>query len=97
MNEVWYRNLFKNDYTGLNKKIGVGLEKEQQMVIPALRKIMARSAIFESYTSQYKLLEAQQIKPSDFEQKLASLPESSLIEGYAILEPIQNEAEKVTI
>ncbi len=97
INESWYsENWLAKTFTtsGLNKNLGIGLEKEKQMLIPALRKIIARGSIFESYLSQYQLLEAQQIKPSDFERKLASLPESSLIEGYAILEPIQNEVEK---
>jgi hypothetical protein len=91
MNEFWYTSWFKNDNFGLNKKIGFGLEKEKQILIPALRKLIARSSIFESYTAQYELLEAQQIKPSDFEQQLADLPESSLIEGYLILEPTKRK------
>lgn len=89
--------IFTDEKSGLNKNVGSGLKKEKQMLIPALRKIIARGSIFESYLLQYELLEAQQIKPFDFEQKLASLPESSLVEGYAILEPIQNEVEKVMI
>ena len=89
--------IFLDEKSGLNKNIGIGIEQEKQMVIPALRKIIARSSIFESCLSQYELLDAQQIKPSSFEQKLASLPESSLVEGYAILEPIHNEVEIVKI
>jgi hypothetical protein len=87
MNEAWYSSWFKNEYSGLNKNKGIGLEKEKQMLIPALRKLVARSSVFESYTAQYEILEAQKAKPSDFEQQLADLPESSLIEGYLILEP----------
>lgn len=86
--------IFSDTTSGLNKNLGIGLEKEKHMLIPALRKIIARGSIFESYLSQYELLEVQQLKPSDFERKLASLPESSLIDGYAILEPVQNEVEK---
>jgi hypothetical protein len=52
-----------------------------------LKKTCARSSVFESYTAQYEILEAQKAKPSDFEQQLADLPESLLIEGYLILEP----------
>jgi hypothetical protein len=97
MNEFWYTSWFKDDNFGLNKKIGVGLEKEKQILIPALRKLIARSSIFESYTAQYELLEAQQIKPSDFEQQLADLSESSLIEGYLILEPTQEKAIEAVV
>ncbi len=100
INESWYsENWLAKTFTtsGLNKNLGIGLEKEKQMLIPALRKIIARGSIFESYLSQYQLLEAQQIKPSDFERKLASLPESSLIEGYAILEPIQNKSREISL
>ena len=97
INESWYsENWLAKTFTtsGLNRNLGIGLEKEKQMLIPALRKIIARGSIFESYLSQYELLEVQQLKPSDFERKLASLPESSLIDGYGILEPVQNEVEK---
>ena len=80
-------NIFSDETSGLNKNIGIGIEKEKQIIIPSLRKMIARSSVFEGYSSQYEMLEAQQLKPSDFEQKLASLPESSLNEGYIILEP----------
>lgn len=83
--------IFSDDQSGLNKNIGVGIEKERQILVPALRKIVARSSVFESYLTQYKILEDQKIKPSEFAQKLANLPESSLIEGYLILEPTQQE------
>lgn len=64
-------------------------ERTQQMLIPALRKLIARGAVLEGYVAQYELLEEQQMKPSEFELKLANLPESSLINGYLILEPIR--------
>lgn len=76
-----------NNCQGLNQNIGVGLEKEQKMLIPALRKLIARSAVFEGYVAQYEFLEEQQIKPSEFEGKLADLPQSESVEGYLILEP----------
>ncbi|MEB3281900.1 MAG: hypothetical protein VKK42_23560 [Lyngbya sp.] len=72
---------------GLNKNIGVGLEKEKTLVIPALRKLMARSEVFEGYVSQYELLKHYQMKPSEFEKGVAALPESSAVNGYFILEP----------
>ncbi|MGK7895270.1 MAG: hypothetical protein AB4372_17020 [Xenococcus sp. (in: cyanobacteria)] len=90
-------NIFSDDKSGLNKNIGVGIEKERQILIPALRKIVARSSVFESYLTQYKILKAQKIKPSDFEQKLANLPESSLIDGYLVLEPTQQEALELAV
>ena len=83
--------IFSDDKSGINKNIGIGIEKERQILIPALRKIIARSSVFESYLTQYEMLEAQQIKPSDFEHKLSLLSESSLNEGYLILEPAQQE------
>ena len=90
-------NIFSDDKYGLNKNIGVGIEKERQILVPALRKIVARSSVFESYLTQYKILKDQNIKPSDFEQKLANLPESSLTEGYLILEPIQKETLELIV
>ena len=72
---------------GLNKNIGIGLEKEKTLVIPALRKLMARSEVFEGYVSQYELLKNYQMKPSEFEKEVAALPESSAVGGHFILEP----------
>jgi hypothetical protein len=72
---------------GLNQNIGIGLEKEKTLVIPALRKLMARSEVFEGYVSQYELLKNYQMKPSEFEKGVAALPESSAVDGYFILEP----------
>ncbi|HEY9768057.1 MAG TPA: hypothetical protein V6C71_06050 [Coleofasciculaceae cyanobacterium] len=97
MNEVWYCSWLKNNYSGLNKNKGIGIEREKKIIIPSLRKLIARSSIFESYTAQYELLEAQQIKPSDLEQQVANLPESSLVEGYLILESTQKEVVEVAV
>jgi hypothetical protein len=89
INEAWYsKGWFSGGGSGLNQDVGIGLEKEQKMLVPALRKLIARSEVFEGYVAQYELFEEQQMKPSEFEYKLASLPESSSIDGYLILEPI---------
>lgn len=93
MNEAWYGNWLKNNCSGLNKNKGIGINKEKKIIIPALRKLIARSQVFEGYTAQYELLEAQLVKPSDFEQQLANLPESSFVEGYLILESTEKLVE----
>lgn len=88
INETWYsKGWFSGSGSGLNQNVGIGLEKEQQILIPALRKLIARASIFEGYVAQYELFEEQQMKPSEFEDKLASLPETSSVHGYIILEP----------
>lgn len=98
ISEFWYsQGWFKNDDSGLNKNIGIGLDKEKQILIPALKKLVARSNVFEDYVSQYQLFEAQKIKPSNFEHKLNNLPESELVEGYLILEPIKKEVWATTL
>jgi hypothetical protein len=56
-------------------------------VIPALRKLIARSSVFEGYVAQYELLEGQKMIPSEFEHQLAQLPGADAIEGYLVLEP----------
>lgn len=96
INEPWYsKGWFAGKGSGLNQNVGIGLEKEQTMLIPALKKLMARGEVFEGYVVQYELLEEQQLKPSEFEHQLAALPESSLVEGYVILEPSKT-ASKVS-
>jgi hypothetical protein len=91
INETWYsKSWLSSNGSGLNKNVGIGLQKEQQMLIPALRKLVARGSVFDGYVTQYKLLEKQQMKPSEFEEELASVPESSLVDGYVILEPSES-------
>lgn len=75
--------------SGLNKNVGVGLEKEQTMIVPSLRKLVARSNVFEGYVAQYNLLVALDLTPTQLEQKIAALPESSAIDGFFILEPAE--------
>lgn len=90
IDEAWYpknKGLFNKGGSGLNRNIGIGLEKEQKMLIPALRKLIARSKVIEGYMAQYELLENEKMKPSDFENKITKIPESSAVNGYLILEP----------
>lgn len=88
INETWYsKGWFSIGGSGLSQNVGIGLEKEQKMLIPSLRKLVARGSIFEGYVAQYELLEEQQMRPSELEHELASLPESSLVNGYVILKP----------
>jgi hypothetical protein len=90
INEAWYsKGWFSGGGSGLNQNVGIGLDKEQKMLIPALRKLVARGAVFEGYVAQYKLLEQQRMKLSEFEYKVDNLLESSSVDGYLILEPIQ--------
>lgn len=91
MNETWYSQAWPinlgNLGSGLSRNVGLGLDQEKQVVIPTLRKLLARSAVFEGYVAQYEFLEAQQLRPSALEAQLLSLPESATIEGYVVLEP----------
>lgn len=83
------------DATGLNRNIGVGMQKEQEVIIPTLRKLVARNQVFDGYLSQYQALETYNMKPSEFEQKKAELPASSAVNGYFILEPEKKAKEPV--
>ncbi len=92
LDETWYSKGWKpikHSGSGLNKNVGVGLEKEQTMVIPSLKKLIARSNVFEGYVDQYHLLAAQNATPTEFEQKIRAVSESSTLDGYIILEPAQ--------
>lgn len=98
LDEPWYAKGWvpmMHGGSGLNRNIGMGLEKEQTMVMPSLRKLVARSNVFEGYTSQYDLLIAQNLTPSGFEQKMAAISEASTVEGYYILEPAELPPEQV--
>lgn len=95
INESWYfKGWFSGHGFGLNKNVGIGLEKEQALVIPTLRNLIARSAVLEGFVSQYELFESEQMKPSEFGRRVAALPESSAVDGYFILEPLKKEPVK---
>jgi hypothetical protein len=94
--ERWYRDSWFAD-EGLNKNVGLGLKKERSMLIPAFRKLIARSSIFESYVTQYEILDAQSKTPSEFNAQLASLPEDSFTDGYLILEPTPLHETPITL
>lgn len=88
INEPWYsKSWFASGGSGLNQNVGIGLEKEQGMLIPALRKLISRSSVFEGYVAHYQLFQQQNITPLEFERKVASLPEKVSVNGYIIMNP----------
>lgn len=64
-----------------------GFPRERELVLPALRKLVARNNVFEGYTTQYELLAAQNMRPSEFETMIQSLPPDSVVDGFVILQP----------
>lgn len=85
--ECWYsKGWFAGGTEGLNKNRGIGLEKEKATLIPGMKKLVHRHAVLEGYVSQYAMLEAQTISISLWEQFINSIPQSSLTEGWLILE-----------
>lgn len=98
LDEAWYAKGWipmMHGGSGLNKNVGVGLEKEQTMIMPSLRKLIARSNVFEGYVAQYDLLVTQNLTPSAFERQIAAIPESSTTDGYLLLEPVERVLEPV--
>lgn len=97
VDETWYSTGWipvLHGGSGLNKNIGIGLEKERTMIIPSLRKLAARSNVLEGYVAQYDLLVSHDLTPTEFEHKVAALPESSAVDGYFILEPTEKATPK---
>lgn len=85
--EYWYsKGWFSGGTEGLNKNRGIGLEKEQTVLIPSLKKLMHRNGLIEGYVSQYAMLKTQTMSISLFEKFIDSTPKSSLTEGWLILE-----------
>lgn len=97
VNESWYGasfTTFTGRGSGLNRGNGIGLDKEQQVVIPTLQKLIARERILDGYTSQYQMLETHKMTPLEFDQKLAQLPEKASVNGYYILQPIKADLDE---
>ena len=99
--ECWYsKGWFSGGTEGLNKNRGIGLEKEQTALIPGLKKLMHRNGLIEGYVSQYAMLEAQIMSLSIFEKFIDSIPKSSLMDGWLILEasiPSSKQAENLSL
>jgi len=69
-------------------KYGIsGFPREKETIIPALRKLVARNSVFEGYATQYELLAAQNIRPSEFERTMQALPPELTVDGFVILQP----------
>lgn len=94
INEPWYtpKRIWKKSGKGLNQNIGIGLQKEQEITIPTLQKLIARHNIFEGYCAQYEIFEKQKLRPSEFQENLSQIPKQAAIEGYYLLQPIKKTA-----
>ena len=89
MNEPWYTKSWQKltKGGGLNRSIGIGIEKEKDVIIPTLQKVVSRHNIFEGYVAQYEMLANYEMTPSALEQHIAELPPESAVEGHYILKP----------
>ncbi len=95
LDEPWYNRSWlpiMHSGSGLNRNIGVGMEKEQSMFIPSIRKLIARNQVLEGYVAQYEFLATENLVPSAYEQAIAALPKSSAIDDHFILEPAKEVA-----
>ncbi|MBE7550827.1 MAG: hypothetical protein HS126_07090 [Anaerolineales bacterium] len=67
-----------------------GISHEKERIIPSLQKLVARNNVMEGYTAQYELLEAHNVTPSEFENKVAQLAPEATVDGYIILQSDNN-------
>jgi len=74
-----------------SRKTPEGIEGEKQRVIPALQKLTARDKVLQGYVAQYELLEENDVTPSQFEEKIAQVEPESVVDGYLILQPSEDE------
>ncbi len=63
------------------------IDHDKERVIPSFQKLVARSNVLEGYKAQYELLEANNVTPSEFENKVALLAPEAAVDGYLILQP----------
>ncbi len=66
-------------------------ETEKQKIIPSLQKLVARYKILDGYVAQYELLERNDVIPSQLEEQIAQIEPESVVDGYIILQPLENE------
>ena len=65
------------------------LQMQNEKVIPSLQKLVSRNNVLNGFVAQYELLERHNITPSEFDRKLASIPSTSEVNGYIILQPAE--------
>ncbi|NWJ46754.1 MAG: hypothetical protein HXX08_12815 [Chloroflexi bacterium] len=64
------------------------LEAEKKFVIPSLNKLITRDKVLEGYVTQYALLGALKVTPTEFEKQIAAAAPENAVDGYLILEPV---------
>jgi hypothetical protein len=77
------KNLTKNDETK-------AIEEQKTLVIPYFKKLLARNNVLEGFVAQYEMLEKSNLRPSEFENKIALL-NLSANNGFIILKPALEE------
>lgn len=59
----------------------------QTLSIPAMRKLVARASVLETYLAQYELMEQHQMTAGEFEAQLAAVTPDDQVEGFVVLTP----------
>ncbi|HMQ52151.1 MAG TPA: hypothetical protein PKD98_08665, partial [Anaerolineae bacterium] len=62
--------------------------REKERVIPSFQRLVARHNVLEGYQTQYELLDAHNMRPSEFEKETTMLI-AEAVDGYLILQPEQ--------
>lgn len=65
-----------------------GLQRDKEVIIPALQKFVARNNVFEGHVAQYELFEKHKLRPSDFERGISAVVSDAGTNGYVILSPV---------
>ncbi len=62
------------------------MDKERNVFIPSMYKLVARNNVLEGHINQYEMLESRKIIPSEFERQITQLRTQSAVGGHIILE-----------
>ena len=65
-----------------------GLQRDKDVIIPALQKLVARNNVFEGYLMQYELLVKNKMRPSEFEKEITAIASDAGTNAYIILSPV---------
>jgi hypothetical protein len=56
------------------------LNRQKEVVIPSIQKLVARDKVFEGHVAQYEIMEKAKLKPSETEARIAKLAQDSFVE-----------------
>jgi hypothetical protein len=77
---------FKRTIGGKKQQQKHTIDREKELMIPSIQKLVARHKVLKGYTAQYELLKMKEVAPSQLEEQIKRIDSDLVVDGYVILE-----------